>query len=156
MLHPSRAHLAAAAIWLAALPAHALAQPRASTDAAAAIAAADRDFNEAVARRDRQKFLSFIAEDAVFVGTGPMRGPDAILKGWDPFFQADGPTLTWAPDKSEVLVGGDVGYTVGSWVRRSKDASGRTTEARGQYVTTWQKQKDGQWKIVFDIGSQGP
>jgi hypothetical protein len=36
--------------------------------AAAAIMKADADFNQAVANRDRAQFLSFIAENATFVG----------------------------------------------------------------------------------------
>ena len=124
--------------------------------AAAAIMQADRDFNQSVAIRDKQKFLSLISESAVFVGDGPMRGHDEILKGWGAFFEANGPTLTWEPARADVLVGGDVGVTIGAWVRRSKTPDGKTTEARGQYATTWQKQKDGTWKVVYDIGSTAP
>ena len=69
--------------------------------AAAAIMAADRAFNQSVAARDRVKFLSFIVENATFVGTSDMRGHDAILKGWESFFQKDGPTLTWEPTKGK-------------------------------------------------------
>ena len=136
-------------------PAVARAQPDLKA-AAAAIMAADRAFNQSVAARDRVKFLSFITETATFVGTSDMRGHDAILKGWESFFQKDGPTLTWEPTRGEVLVGGDVGYTVGPWVRRVRGADGTVTETRGQYVTTWRKQKDGTWKIVYDIGSTAP
>jgi ketosteroid isomerase-like protein len=121
--------------------------------AAAAIMQADRDFNQSVVSRDKKKFLSIISEIAVFVGDGPMRGHDEILNGWSPFFDPNGPTLTWEPTSAEVLVGGDVGITIGSWTRRTKAADGKTSEGRGQYVTTWQKQKDGAWKVVYDIGS---
>lgn len=124
--------------------------------AAAAIMQADRDFNQSVATRDKKKFLSLISESAVFVGDGPMRGHDEILKGWSAFFDPNGPTLTWEPTRADVLVGGDVGVTIGSWVRRSKTPDGKTTEARGQYASTWQKQKDGTWKVVYDIGSTAP
>jgi uncharacterized protein (TIGR02246 family) len=124
--------------------------------AEAAILQADRDFNQALAARDRKRFLSHISEQAVFVGTGPMRGHDEILKGWALFFDPNGATLTWEPTSAEVLVGGDVGVTIGSWVRRSKTPDGKPAEARGQYVTTWQKQKDGAWKVVYDIGSTAP
>ena len=124
--------------------------------AVAAIMQADRDFNRSVASRDQKKFLSLVSETAVFVGDGPMRGHDEILKGWSAFFDPNGPTLTWEPTRAEVLVGGDVGVTIGSWVRRTKAADGKTAEARGQYVTTWQKQKDGAWKVVYDIGSTAP
>jgi uncharacterized protein (TIGR02246 family) len=132
------------------------AQPADLKAAAAAIMQADRDFNQAVAARDRAKFLALISEHAVFVGEGPMRGHAEILKGWAPFFDPAGPTLSWEPTRAEVLVGGDVGVTIGSWIRRAKSPDGRTTETRGQYATTWQKQKDGAWKVVYDIGSTAP
>ena len=124
--------------------------------AAAAIMQADRDFNQSVATRDKKKFLSLISEMAVFVGEGPLHGHDEILKGWAAFFDPNGPILTWQPTSAEVLVGGDVGVTIGSWIRRTKAPDGKTSEARGQYVTTWQKQKDGAWKVVYDIGSTAP
>ena len=41
-------------------------------------------------------------------------------------------------------------------VRRANTPDGKSTEARGQYATTWQKQKDGSWKVVYDIGSTAP
>jgi ketosteroid isomerase-like protein len=117
---------------------------------------ADRDLSQSVASRDKKKFLSLISETALFVGDGPMRGHDEIVKGWSAFFDPKGPTLAWEPTRAEVLVGGDVGVTIGSWVRRSRAADGKPSEARGQYVTTWQKQKDGAWKVVYDIGSTAP
>ena len=124
--------------------------------AAAAIMQADRDFNQSVATRDKKKFLSLISQTAVFVGDGPLTGHNEILKGWGAFFDPSGPTLTWEPTRAEVLVGGDIGVTIGSWTRRTKAPDGKTSEARGQYVTTWQKQKDGAWKVVYDIGSTAP
>lgn len=116
-------------IGLVLLPLGVQAQPPDREGAAAAILAADRAFNQSIADRDRAKFLSFIAENAVFVGASEMRGHEAILKGWDLFFQKDGPTLTWGPTRGEVLVAADVGYTVGSWVRRSK---GPDPDRRGE------------------------
>jgi uncharacterized protein (TIGR02246 family) len=125
-------------------------------DAVAAVMTADRNFNQAVADKDRAKFLAFVAENATFVGQDDMHGHEAILKGWDAFFQPEGPTLTWEPTRAEVLVAGDVGYSVGSWIRRSKGPDGRAVETRGQYVTTWKKQPDGAWRVVYDIGSTAP
>jgi ketosteroid isomerase-like protein len=58
--------------------------------------------------------------------------------------------------EGEVLVGGDIGITIGSWVRRGRTPDGKPTEARGQYVTTWARQPDGSWKVVFDTGSTAP
>ena len=144
------------AVLVGALSAAGHAQRIDTKAAAQAILQADRGFNQALASRDTQRFLSFVSEDAVFFGTEPMRGHAEILAGWAVFFTPGGATLTWEPTSAEVLIGGDVGVTVGSWHRRTRTADGKSAEARGQYVTTWQKQKDGAWKAVADIGSTAP
>ena len=87
----------------------------------------------------------------MFFGAGPMRGHAEILASWAAFFTPGGATRTWEPTSAEVLIGGDVGVTVGSWHRRTRTADGKTAEARGHYVTTWQKQQDGAWKAVHRI-----
>jgi ketosteroid isomerase-like protein len=112
----------------------------------------DRAFNQAVADRDLNRFLSFVADNASFE-TAETRGREAVGKAWAPYFEQNGPTLTWAPIRAEVLVGGDVGFTIGTWERRvSRD--GRTTITHGQYLTVWRKQADGAWRAIFDTGSQ--
>jgi ketosteroid isomerase-like protein len=124
--------------------------------AEAAIIKADEDFCQATIDRDVKRFRSLIADDATFGGgtPGQLRGQDAIVKAWAPFFEAGGPTLTWKPTKAEVLVGADVGYSVGTSVRTAKGADGKVTTSRGNYLTVWRKQSDGSWKAVFDTGSQ--
>jgi ketosteroid isomerase-like protein len=121
--------------------------------AEAAMLKADRDFNKAVADRDMSRFLSLVAEDATFNGS---RGREAVGKAWAPFFSADGPRLSWAPTKAESLVAGDVGYTVGTWERRTPAPDGTVKVTHGQYLTVWRKQKDGSWQAAFDTGSTAP
>jgi len=121
--------------------------------AEAAMLKADRDFNRAVADRDMSRFLSLVAEDATFNGS---RGREAVGKAWAPFFSADGPRLSWAPTKAESLVAGDVGYTVGTWERRTPAPDGTVKVTHGQYLTVWRKQKDGSWQAAFDTGSTAP
>jgi len=123
--------------------------------AEAAMLKADRDFNKAMAGHDLQRFLSFVAPDAVF-DSAEGRGKDAVAKAWAAFFAPNGPTISWSPAKAEALVAGDVGYTVGSWERHSKDAAGNAVVRHGQYLTVWRKQKDGSWAATFDIGSTAP
>lgn len=136
-----------------------MAQERVDRRAAeAAMMKADADFNRAVADRDMTRFLSLIAEDATFSGGLPnqLRGKDAVAKAWARFFQKDGPTLTWKPTKAEALVGGEIGYTVGTSERRVRGADGKVAVTRGNYVTVWKKQPDGRWLAVFDTGSEEP
>ena len=126
------------------------AQPQARREAEAAMLKADREFNQAIADRDLKRFLSFVAADATF---NTNRGREAVGQAWAPFFAADGPRISWAPTKAEALVAGDIGYTVGTWERRTKAADGTMKTTKGQYLTVWQKQKDGSWQATYDNGS---
>jgi ketosteroid isomerase-like protein len=49
-----------------------------------------------------------------------------------------------------------LGYTFGPWeYRKHRDQD--TADAYGHFVSVWQLQPDGQWKVVFDSGiSHGP
>jgi len=126
--------------------------------AADAIVKADTLFAQSVAEKNREKFLSFIAEATTFNGgtRNEIHGRDAVVEDWADFFAPDGPTLTWAPIKGEVFGAGDIGYTTGRSVFRQKDKDGKIVERRGQYLTVWGKQADGSWKAVFDTGSALP
>jgi ketosteroid isomerase-like protein len=137
-------------------PTAAIAQtPDGRKTAEAAMLKADRGFNQAMAQHDLKGFLSFVAADAAF-DSAEGRGRDGVAKAWAPFFAPNGPTIKWEPTKAEALVAGDVGYTVGSWERHSKDAAGKDVVRHGQYLTVWRKQKDGSWQATFDTGSTTP
>ena len=125
------------------------------TAAVAAMMKADRDFDQAAADRNIERFLSFVAENAAF-DSAEGRGREAVRKAWAPFFEANGPSLRWKPTRAESLVAGDVGYTIGTWERHAKDARGNDVVRRGQYLTVWRKQKDGSWQAAFDTGSTAP
>jgi ketosteroid isomerase-like protein len=122
--------------------------------AQAAIMKADEDFNRSVAERNRERFLSLIADQVTFGGGTPneLRSKDAIWSAWSVFFDPKGPTLTWHPSKAEVLAGGDVGYTTGFSERRAPNGA----VSKGNYLTVWKKQTDGSWKAIFDTGSSVP
>jgi ketosteroid isomerase-like protein len=126
------------------------ANPRAAAEAA--MMKADRDFDRAAADRDMTRFLSFVADNAAF-DSADGRGRDAVRKAWTAFFEPGGPALRWTPTRTEALVAGDVGYTIGTWERHAKDARGNDVVRRGQYLTVWRKQKDGAWRAEFDTGS---
>jgi ketosteroid isomerase-like protein len=152
------APIAAVAI-LASVPARATAQTTAERRIAeAAMKQADEAFCQAAIDRDESRFRALIADDATFGGGSPdqTRGVDAIVKSWARFLQAGGPSLTWKPTRAEVLAGADIGYTVGTWERRTKTSEGGESVARGQYMTVWAKQPDGRWKAVFDAGGEDP
>lgn len=59
--------------------------------------------------------------------------------------------VSWEPNRVEVSSAGDMGYTVGAYKLTIHDAQGKPVTDRGKYVTVWQKQLDGTWKVVADI-----
>jgi ketosteroid isomerase-like protein len=151
-------HTLALVAVLAASPA-ATAQRQADLEAAAAqIIKVDAEFAKAVADRNRDRFLSFIADTTTFSGgtANELRGKEAVWKVWSDFFAPDGPTLTWTPTKGEVIGAADVGYTTGRAVMRARGADGKVTERHTQYITVWKKQGDGSWKVIFDTGPTLP
>ena len=64
--------------------------------------------------------------------------------------------LTWEPTKAEFLGKGDIGFVVGRWERHFNGDDGKPQVRKGSYLTTWQQQKDGSWKVVSDIGTPDP
>jgi len=136
----------------------AVAQSTAVDAAETAILQADRAFNRAVADGSRERFAALIAPNATFNGgtADEVHGRAAIVRSWEPFFTVGGPRLSWEPTSAHVLVGADVGVTIGSFVRRLVGPDGRTVEQRGQYLTTWRRQADGGWLVIADLGSTAP
>jgi proline iminopeptidase len=106
---------------------------------------AETGFAKAFADRDKAKFFSYVAEDAVFVSAlGTQRGKAEIVKGWSRFF--DGVAVapfSWGPERVELTSGGTVGFSMGPIF---------TPDGKhgGYYSSIWQKQPDGTWKIVVD------
>jgi ketosteroid isomerase-like protein len=114
----------------------------------------DKDFSAMSVKGGMHKaFLNYIAEDGVFIRnnsypvTGKKRleerfsakGDSAIVSSREPLFE-------------KISSGGDIGYTYGIHTNTNK-ITGETR--KGTYVTIWQKQTDGSWKMVLDSSSQG-
>jgi ketosteroid isomerase-like protein len=60
---------------------------------------------------------------------------------------ASGFTLAWEPTRAQISRGGKLGYT---WGRYHSAFHG--TARDGAYMTVWEKQPDGNWKVLFDTG----
>lgn len=105
----------------------------------------EKAFAQTLASRDFKAFSQFIAEDAVFfTGKKVLRGKQAILDGWEHFFEDTIAPFSWIPDEVEALLSGELA-----------SSSGPVYDAKGQqiarYVSIWRKQ-GGRWQIVLDRG----
>ena len=114
-------------------------------DAVEEVRQAEIAFAKAFADRDKAKFFSFVAPDAVFLGAlNTDRGKDAIVKSWSRFF--DGTPVApfrWGPERVEIMANGTLGFSMGPIYTP-------TGEHGGYYSSVWQKQSDGSWKVVLD------
>jgi ketosteroid isomerase-like protein len=117
---------------------------------------AERAFAKATAERGVDGWMEFMAPNAVELSAEPLVGLDQIRAGMTKQFKLPGFKITWEPTKAEFLGQGDVGYAVGRYEVRFTGDDGKPRVEHGTYLTTWQKQQDGSWKVVSDIGSPDP
>lgn len=114
----------------------------------------EADFAADVAKHGHDAFLTYFAEDGVeVVDGGGFKTKDDMRKEkpWP-----EGTTLTWTPVKADMSASGDLGYTYGNYIYTAKNKEGKLVANYGKYTSIWKKQKDGQWKVVVDMGNSGP
>ena len=100
--------------------------------------------------------MSYFADDAADLPNGgtAARGKEEIrnaLGPWTADFK-----LTWKPEYADMASSGDLGYTFGTYEATAKDAQGNLVTHYGKYATIWKKQKDGNWRVVLDMGNSSP
>ncbi len=59
--------------------------------------------------------------------------------------------LNWIPVYTDISSTGDFGYNTGPWEFWAKRSDEKPI-AFGEFVTVWEKQADGKWKALIDIG----
>ena len=125
-----------------------------SDPAADQIFAADEQFNRETARLGIEGWLEFFAPDGRMVINGAeIVGKEAIREAMGPLL--DDFQLEWEPTRAVARAGSDLGYTVGRY-RVAPRANPDSLVGAGTYVTIWERQGDGTWKVSLDIGSQDP
>ena len=114
---------------------------------------ADREFARQSAAQGAPAWIAVMAPNAIKPGAGGkwITGPAAIGEQMTAAFSRPGFTLSWEPVRAEVSRGGNLGYTWGRWT----STSGGNTRS-GTYMTVWEKQPDGSWKVLFDTGDPDP
>lgn len=115
--------------------------------AAQHVAQAERAFARAMAERDFAAFQHYVADDAVFFGRNSVqRGKAAVLAAWQPLFAGAQAPFSWEPAQVEVLASGTLAHSSGP----VRDPDGTIV---GQFNSVWRLEPDGQWRVVFDKGS---
>lgn len=116
--------------------------------------AEDRAYARAVADSGHAAWVARFAPDIAKPGAGALfmlRGVDAVASLDKGMFADATRVLLWEPTDAVAYADGRTGVTVGrsAWVR----SMARTdTLSRGRYLTLWQRQANGSWKIILDTG----
>ena len=107
-------------------------------------------FAKAFADRDAKKFFSYLADDAQFLGRrNTLHGKQEVIAGWSEFFKPAVAPFRWQPESVVTNATGDLGFSSGPVF----DEAGVQI---GTFTSTWVRQPDGSWKILFDGGSACP
>jgi ketosteroid isomerase-like protein len=114
----------------------------------------EANFAADVARHGHDAFLTYFAEDGVEVVDGGGINTREAMSKQPPW--PEGTTLTWTPVKADMAASGDLGYTYGNYIYTAKNKEGKVVANYGKYASIWKKQKDGQWKVVVDMGNSSP
>ena len=127
-----------------------LALPVSAADRTEEVHATEIAFAKAFADRDAKKFFSYLADDAQFLGRrNTMRGKQEVIVGWSEFFKPSVAPFRWQPERVVTNAAGDLGFSSGPVF----DDAGVQI---GTFTSTWVRQPDGSWKILFDGGSACP
>ncbi len=124
-----------------------LALSASAADRTEEVRATEIAFAKAFADRDAKKFFSYLADDAQFLGQQKiMHGKQEVIAVWSDFFKTAVAPFRWQPERVVTNAAGDLGFSSGPVF----DESGAQT---GTFTSTWARQSDGSWKILFDGGS---
>jgi uncharacterized protein (TIGR02246 family) len=123
-----------------------------NTEVRKAIDKGNEQYIKSMKAADAAGLAGVYAENgARFLDKGKMsRGQKAILADIEGLFKKTGP-ITVTIDTQELWVVDDRAYESGKWSYTFQPHGKEQTRLAGQYVTVWQKQKDGGWKIIADM-----
>jgi len=157
------------ALALLCMPLHAGSAPAASVPATATAAARmsaaecavwnrELSFARSVEAHDAAAFAAHLHADTVFgAGTpAPLRGRAAVIEDWKDIIEGKPLLLRWHP--GFVAIGGDPNIALSSgpaWTE-NRDAIAKPRYTVSQFTSTWVKDADGQWRVLFDGAGSPP
>lgn len=94
----------------------------------------------------RAAFLEFFADQSWLLRPEPVDAQAWLRARPDPAI-----VLDWKSQRTIVSASGDLGFSTGPWLLRSKADPSAPAE-HGHFFSVWQKQKGGDWKVLVDHG----
>ena len=101
-----------------------------------------------------QNFRSMFALSLKTARFHPLTGPSIMGNQWlasaslvrHPVF-----TLDLGADPEELRVSGDMRYQLSSYEASLRDSQGKVNTRRGEHITLWKKDSNGEWKVSVDV-----
>lgn len=94
----------------------------------------------------RAAFLEFFAHQSWLLRPEPVDAKAWLRARPDPAI-----VLDWKSQRTILSASGDLGFSTGPWILRSK-ADANAPTGHGQFFSVWQKQQNGEWKVFIDHG----
>ncbi len=116
------------------------------------VVCAETGFSRAAEAKDKDAFVSFVDPDARFITSGVARGREEVAAAWSAALSPDGPTMRWRPAFVEVAADGNIAISRGPWRSSNIDEHGVIHHSWGHFISTWRRNSDGKWQVLFDTG----
>ena len=112
------------------------------------VIAVEKAFAKTMADRDFSTFKTFIDDEAIFFsGNKVLTGKTQVTSVWQGYFVSALAPFSWQPDIVEVLESGNLALSSGPVF----DPQGKVV---GGYNSIWRRDRSGQWRIIFDKGTE--
>jgi uncharacterized protein (TIGR02246 family) len=109
-----------------------------------------------IATKDADKVANYFLEDGsdLLPNMPVITGRENIKAAWKQALADPNFSLTFQSTRAEASKGGDLAYTMGTYSMTTSAPKGRKPVTdKGKYLTVFQKQADGTWKVVADMSS---
>ena len=121
----------------------------ASSTEEGAVRKAEQTWCEAIASKSLDQVVASYAPDAVTAGSAmfPARGLAEFRATWAKLFADPSFVFTWKTERVVITKSGSIAYSSGTWAEGPD---------HGPYLAVWQKQENGQWKVLIDAAWSAP
>lgn len=115
----------------------------------------ERSFAASVEQHDAAAFADHVHAQAAFDAGSPepVHGRQAVVEDWKGIIEGKAFELRWSP--GIVTIGGDGGLAISrgpSWMKDLRP-NAKSPWRIGEFISTWIRDKDGQWRVLFDAGA---
>ncbi len=125
----------------------------AQSSAATVLMEADKAFDRDTAARGLDGWMDWFAEDArIETPKEVLSGKAALREYYSKMFAGREFRIHWWPVQADISTDGTLGFTFGRAEISWRDEKGEMQKRESRYTTLWRKQKDGAYKVIFDIG----